>query len=110
MAAPVQQALSFLAGLRSRRYRVARLALLASVLLAQALLVVHSLDHNRAEHGVPCVLCAAADHAAPPSHETTVAIAPLQPDSVVASTRAPVVALVILRYRSRAPPPEHLRA
>ena len=110
MAAQVQQALSFLAGLRSRRHRVASLVLLALVLLTHTLLVVHRIDHSRAEHGVPCALCVAADHTAAPSHEAVVAIAPLQPDSVVASVRAPATALVILSYRSRAPPPTHHRA
>ena len=107
MAAPLHKALSFLAGFRSRRHRVASLVLLSWVLLAQTLLVVHRIDHIRAEHGVTCTLCVAADHTAAPTHQPAVATLSLQPDSVVASAAQPVAALVVLPYRSRAPPVEH---
>lgn len=110
MAAPLHKALSFLAGLRSRRHRVASLVLLGWVLLAQTLLVVHRIDHNRAEHSVACTLCVVADHSAAPSHPPAIAAPLSQPDSVVASAAQPVAALVVLPYRSRAPPVEHRRA
>ena len=110
MAPPVQQALSFLAALRSRRVRVASLVLLACILLAQTLLVVHRIEHGRPEHGAVCALCVAADHAAAPSHQAAVAISPLVPDTVSASIPPLAAALVILPYHSRAPPPEHPRA
>jgi hypothetical protein len=108
MAAPVQQA--FLAAIRSRRHRVASVVLLAFVLLAQAALIVHRIDHSRPEHGAACALCVAADHAPAPSHHAPVALSPLVPDTVSASIRPLATALVILSYRSRAPPPEHHRA
>ena len=110
MAAPVQQALSFLAALRSRRYRVVSLVVLACIWLAQTLLVAHRIEHSRPEHSAVCALCVAADHAAAPSRQAVVAVSPLVPDTVSASTPPLAAALVILSYRSRAPPPEHHRA
>ena len=110
MAAPVQKALSLLAGLRSRRRRVAGFVLLGWLLLAQTLLIAHRIDHSRAEHGVTCTLCVAADHSAAPSQQTVVTLPRVQPDSVVASVPQPTAALVVLPYRSRAPPAEHHRA
>jgi len=89
---------------------VASIALLAFVVLAQALLVVHRIDHSRPEHGAACALCVAADHSAAPNIATAVALSPLVPDTVLASIRTLTAALVIPSYRSRAPPPEHHRA
>jgi len=110
MAAPVRKALSLLAGFRSRRRRVAGFVLLGWLLLAQTLLIAHRIEHGRAEHGVTCTLCVAADHSAAPNQQTVVALPRLQPDSVVASETRPTAALVILPYRSRAPPVEYRRA
>lgn len=110
MAPSVQQALPFVAALRSRRFRVPSLVLLAFILLAQTALIVHRIDHARAEHGAVCALCVAADQAAAPSHVAPVALAPLVPDTVTASMPTLAAALVVLPYRSRAPPPEHRRA
>jgi len=107
MVAPVHKTLSFLAGLRSRRQGLASLVLLGWVLLGQTLLIVHRIDHSRVEHGVTCTLCVAADHSAAPSHAAVVALPVAQPDSVVASVTELTAAIVILSYRSRAPPPEH---
>jgi hypothetical protein len=109
MTSPVQPAPSFLATLRSRRFRVASLVLLAYLLLAQTLLVVHRVDHSRPEHGTVCALCVAADHAAVLGHQAAVATSPSVPDTVSASIRPLAAALVILSYRSRAPP-GHRRA
>jgi len=88
---------------------VASLVLLAYMLLAQTLLIVHRIDHSRPEHGAVCALCVAADHAAAPSRQAVVAVSPLVPDTVSASTPPLAAALVILSYRSRAPP-GHRRA
>lgn len=110
MATPVHNALSFLARLRCRRQRIGSLVLLGWVLLGQALLVVHRIDHSRVEHGVTCTLCVAADHSTAPSHQAVVALRVQEPDSVATSATRPPAALVILSYQSRAPPPEHRRA
>ena len=110
MAPPVQQTLSILAALRSRRYRVASAVLVAFVFLAQALLIVHRIDHSRPQHGAVCALCVAADHSAAPSFAIAVALSPLAPDTVLASIRPLATAPAILSYRSRAPPPERYRA
>jgi hypothetical protein len=110
MTSPVQQAPSLLAALRLRRFRAASLVLLACILLAQTLLVVHRIDHARAEHGAVCALCVAADHQAAPSHHAAVATSPLLPDFVPASIRALAAAPTLLSYHSRAPPTERHRS
>ena len=108
MARPVLQAL--LPALRSRRHRAASVVLLALILLAQSLLIVHRIDHSRPEHGAACALCVAADHSAAPSHATAVALTPSVPDAVSANLRSLTAALVILSYRSRAPPGHRYQA
>ena len=108
MARPAQQA--FLAQFRWRRYREASIALLAFVVLAQALLVVHRIDHSRPEHGAACALCVAADHSSAPTHEAPVAQSPSMPDTVSACTRTLTTALVVHYYHSRAPPPDRCQA
>jgi len=104
MASPIQQALKFLATVRSRRYRAAKLVLLASIVLAQAALIVHRIDHSRAGHGVVCALCVAADHAPAPSHQAALAAPSFAPDKPQASIRALAAAPFIPSYHSRAPP------
>jgi hypothetical protein len=104
MLPSVRQALPFVAALRSRRFRVPSLVLLALMLLAQTALIVHRIDHARAEHGAVCALCVAADQAAAPSHVAPVALSPPVPDTATASVPTPAAARVVLPYRSRAPP------
>jgi hypothetical protein len=95
---------SFASAVRSRRRRPALLALLAALLLAQTLLVVHGIDHIKAERGVPCALCMASDHlaggASPPTHY----LPPQAPDVVVATVSGSVAVALRSAYRSRAPP------
>jgi predicted metal-binding membrane protein len=110
MGAPGQQAQPFVAALRSRRYRAASAVLIAFILLAQALLVVHRIDHSRPEHGAACALCVAADHSPAPTHEAAVALSPSAPDTVSACTRTLTTALLVLCYHSRAPPPDRYQA
>jgi len=95
---------SFAAALRSRRRRPALLVLVGWLLLAQTLLVVHGVDHAKAESSTPCALCMAGDHlagAAPaPAHHL-----PPQTPEVVAWTVNGVIAVAFrAAYRSRAPP------
>lgn len=104
-----RNAISVLAtSLGSRRRRPALLALLAFLLLAQTLLVVHRIDHNNAQHNA-CALCAAADHSAALPGAAAHALVPSVPEpvaSVVAESTQPAL---IVSYRSRAPP-SHLLA
>jgi hypothetical protein len=97
---------SFATALRSRRRRPAVLALLAALLLAQTLLVVHGIDHIKAERGAPCALCMASDHLAgggsPPAHY----IPPQAPDVVTPAVSGSVAVAFRAVYRSRAPPPD----
>ncbi len=96
---------SFAAALRSRRHRSALLVLLGWLLLAQAALVIHAVDHSKAENGAPCALCVAGDHlagaAAPPAHY----IPPPTPEAVASTVSGDVAVAFRAAYRSRAPPP-----
>ena len=96
---------SFAAALKSRRHRSALLVLFAWLLLGQTLLVVHSVDHAKAERGAPCTLCVAGSHmagaAAPPAH----AIARPTPDVIESIISGGVAVAFRAAYRSRAPPP-----
>ena len=104
-----RNAISVLAtSLSSRRRRPAVLALLAFLLFAQALLVVHRIDHNSAQHNA-CAVCVAADHSAAMPTAAVHAVVPPVPEPVsfaIASSTRPAL---ILSYRSRAPP-SHLLA
>jgi hypothetical protein len=110
MAQSKASAVRLLAGFRAPRHRVAVLAVLAWLLVAQALLIVHRIDHASAGHDVACALCVAADHAAGPICEPVHAIAHTAPAPVAPSTveRAPA-SVLLLSYRSRAPP-DYLRS
>jgi hypothetical protein len=78
--------------------------LLGWLLLAQALLVVHTVDHAAAENGAACALCVAGDHLAGGATAPVHYLPPPTPD-VVASTVAGTVTLPFrAAYRSRAPP------
>jgi len=94
-----------LARVRARRHRVGVLALLAALFVAQALLVVHRIDHASAGHEAACALCVAADHAAGPIAEPVHAVTHGGPLSVAARLveRAPA-SVRVHSYRSRAPP------
>jgi hypothetical protein len=96
---------SLLARVRARRHRVGVLALLVTLFVAQALLVVHRIDHASAGHEAACALCVAADHAAGPTAESVHVVAHAGPLPVAARVveRAPASVLVH-SYRSRAPP------
>ena len=104
-----RNAISVLAtSLKERRRRPALLALLALLLFAQTLLVVHRVDHNNAQHNA-CALCVAADHSAALPAAAVHALVPSVPEavsSVVAESTSPAL---IVAYRSRAPP-SHLLA
>ncbi|HEX5047123.1 MAG TPA: hypothetical protein VFX89_08395 [Gammaproteobacteria bacterium] len=86
------------------------LALLAVLLAAQALLVVHRIDHASAGHEAACALCVAADHAAGPlaDHVPTIVYAGSMPVAARLAERAPA-SILLHAYRSRAPP-EYLRS
>jgi len=109
MPRPSRNAISVLAtSLGSRRRRPAVLALLAFLLLAQTLLVVHRIDHTNAQHSA-CAVCVAADHSAALPGAAVHAFAPSVPEpvsSVVAESTHPTL---VVSYRSRAPP-SHLLA
>ena len=104
-----RNAISVLAtSLSMRRRRPALLVLLAFLLLAQTLLVVHRVDHNNAQHNA-WALCVAADHSAALPATAVHAFVPSVPEpasSVVAESAHPAL---IVSYRSRAPP-SHLLA
>jgi hypothetical protein len=90
--------------LRLRRRRPALLALLASVLVAQAALVVHRIDHNAASHSAFCAACVAADHAANSGSTPALAIVPQAPARIAVTRGEPATTTVLHAYRSRAPP------
>ena len=96
------------ASLEMRRRRPAFLALLAFLLLAQTLLVVHRVDHTNAQHNA-CALCVAADHS--PALPVTVvhALSHFAPERVSAVVAESAQSAPIVSYRSRAPP-SHLLA
>jgi hypothetical protein len=105
MAISVERRLEALAArLRSRKCRPALLVLLGWLLLTQTLLVVHSVDHAKAENGAPCALCMASDHLAgastPPAHY----IPPPTPEAVASTVSGTVTVAFRAAYRSRAPP------
>ena len=83
MAGAKGRARSWLAGFRSRRHRAPILALFAWLFVAQALLIVHRIDHASAGHDVACALCVAADHSAGPIVKPIRAIAPPVPASAI---------------------------
>ncbi len=99
-----QQLLSFGAAVRQRRHRAALLALLAWLLLAQSLLIVHGIDHVKAERGAPCALCMASDHLAGGATPSTHYIPPQAPEVVASTVRGSVAVAFRAVYRSRAPP------
>jgi hypothetical protein len=108
MTVPVQPSL-FATTLRSRRRRPAVLALLAVLLLAQTLLVVHGIDHIKAERGAPCALCMASDHLAGGAPSFAHYVPPQAPDVITAVVSGSVTVAFRAAYRSRAPPP-HLQS
>ena len=95
---------SFAVALRGRRHRAALLVLFGWLLLAQTLLVVHTVDHAKVENGAPCVLCMAGDHlaggAAPPVQH----IPPPAPEAVASTVSGSIAVAFRAAYRSRAPP------
>jgi hypothetical protein len=102
-------AISVLAtSLHTRRKRPALLVLLAFLFLAQTLLVVHRIDHNKAEHNA-CALCVAADHPAAPPAAAVHALALSPPEPVAFAVARAASSALIVAYRSRAPP-SHLLA
>jgi hypothetical protein len=109
MRRPPRNAISLLAtSLNSRRRRPAVLALLAFLLLAQTLLVVHRVDHNNAQHNA-CALCVAADHSAALPAAAVHALVHSVPEPVSAVAAESAHSALIVSYRSRAPP-SHLLA
>ncbi|HEY3516383.1 MAG TPA: hypothetical protein VGL98_05000, partial [Gammaproteobacteria bacterium] len=106
---PPRNATSVLAtSLGPRRRRPALLALLAFLLLAQTLLVVHRIGHNSAQHNA-CALCVAADHSAAMPAAAVHAPIPSVPEPVSFAAAKSARSVLIVSYRSRAPP-SHLLA
>jgi hypothetical protein len=106
MTVRVEQPLkAFAVALRSRRRRPVLLVLFAWLLLAQTLLVVHSVDHIKAERGAPCALCMASDHLAGGAPSATHFVPPPSPDVVASVVGGSVTVAFRAVYRSRAPPP-----
>ena len=104
-----RNAISVLAtSLRVRRRRPVLLALLAFLLLAQSLLVVHRIDHNNAQHNA-CALCVAADHSAALPGASVHALVPSVPEPFFSVVAESTHSALIVSYRSRAPP-SHLLA
>ena len=104
-----RNAISVLAtSLGSRRLRPAVLALLAFLLLAQTLLVVHRVDHTNAQPHA-CALCVAADHSAALPGAAVHALVPSLPEPAAFVVAEAAHSAIIVSYRSRAPP-SHLLA
>jgi len=95
---------SFAVALRSRRRRPALLVLLGWLLLAQTLLVVHTVDHAKVENGAPCVLCMAGDHLAGAAPSSVHHIPPPTPEAVASAVSGSIAVAFRAAYRSRAPP------
>jgi hypothetical protein len=100
---------SFAVALRSRRHRSALLVLLGWLLLAQTLLVVHTVDHAKVENGAPCVLCMAGDHLAGATASPVHQIPPPTPEAVASTVSGSIAVSFRAAYRSRAPP-AHLQS
>ena len=100
---------SFAVAVRSGRCRSVLLVLLGWLLLAQTLLVVHSVDHAKAENGAPCALCVAGDHLAGGAAPSTYHLPSPTPDTVVSTVTGSTAVAFRAAYRSRAPP-QHLRS
>jgi len=104
-----RNAISVLAtSLKVRRRRPALLALLAFLLFAQTLLVVHRIDHNNAQHNA-CAVCVAADHSAALPSAAVHALVPTVPEAVSVVLAESAHPALTVSYRSRAPP-SHLLA
>ena len=104
-----RNAISVLAtSLSSRRRRPALLVLLAFLVFAQTLLVVHRIDHNNAQHNA-CAVCVAADHSAAMPAAAVHALVPPVPEPISFAVAKSVHPALILSYGSRAPP-SHLLA
>jgi hypothetical protein len=104
-----RNAISVLAtSLGSRRRRPTVFALLAFLLLAQTLLVVHRIDHTNAQHSA-CAVCVAADHSAALPAAAVHALVPSSPEPVSSVVAESTLPALIVSYRSRAPP-SHLLA
>jgi hypothetical protein len=78
--------------------------LLACVLLAQAALVVHRIDHNAARHNTPCAACVAADQSADAGDAPVFASVPQTPVPIVSALGLSAETPALVAYHSRAPP------
>jgi hypothetical protein len=92
-------------GTRARKRRVAVLALLGLIVLAQTALIVHQIQHDAVAHNSNCVLCTAASHLA--GGATTVqpyapALTPVE--GVLLPAARPHRSRTPLPYLSRGPP------
>jgi hypothetical protein len=83
--------------------------LLGWLLLAQALLVVHTIDHAKTENGPPCALCVAGDHLAGGVEPLAQPLPPPTPEAVATAVSGSTAVAFRAAYRSRAPPP-HLHS
>lgn len=110
MARPLDNARpTLLARLRARRRSATSLVLLGWVLVAQAALVVHRIDHNAAIHNAVCAACVAADQSADAGAPLHFAAVPQAPAPLASALHESAGTPVRVSYRSRAPP-EHSRA
>jgi len=96
---------SFAVAMQSRRHRPALLVLLGWLLLAQSLLVVHTVQHATLEKGVSCTLCVAGDHLAGVSAAPVHHIPPPTPEAIASTASGSIAVAFRAAYRSRAPPP-----
>jgi hypothetical protein len=96
--------LTLLARLRARRRGATSLALLGWLLVAQAALVVHRIDHNAADHNAPCAACVASDQSGDVGPAPIAAAVPQAPTPVAPAVAESAGTPTLVSYRSRAPP------
>jgi hypothetical protein len=105
MATSVERTLlELLRGLRAGRHRFAVIAIVGWVVAAQALLVVHGIEHSNAESSISCPLCAAAHHGAAMATVPQFPVVRTPPEPPVAAVAVSWAGDVLPSYRSRAPP------
>jgi hypothetical protein len=90
---------------RARRHRFAVASLLGLIVLAQAGLVVHRIQHAATANNLTCALCAAADHVpAPAGTVLHCAALFMLVERQSFTALLPVVVRFELPYQTRAPP------
>jgi hypothetical protein len=79
-------------------------ALFGLLLVAQAVLVIHSIDHAGKAASIDCALCLAADHPSAPAAQILPLIAVLTAEPSWSDSRTLPVSVTFTPYHSRAPP------